>query len=304
MVPVTRRIIFYMLLSIVILNYKKPRLTLACTASLYKFFSKELDSNTMEIIIVDNHSEDESVVLFEKEIKKQGYTNCHIIANKANDGFSKGCNLGAKTAKGSYFLFLNNDTLVEDKSIENMIKYLDQHNEVAILGGQLLNADRSKQASVGSFYTPARATALLLGMQRVGAVDTNPKEVTRVDWVKGALFLIRAEVFKELNGFDEHIFMYAEDMELCYRAHKKGYATYFYPFCSVLHAEHGSTNRSFAIIQIYKSLLYFYKKHRSYREYLYIKALLITKAKILVLAGTILHKQYLTSTYEKALSVV
>src|SRR5256885_9525319 len=97
--------------------------------------------------------------------------------------------------------------------------------------------------------------------------------------------------------------MYVEDMELCYRAKLVGYKTYFYPFTNVYHAEQGSTNRTFAIIQIYKSLLYFYKKHRPYNEYLFLKLILRIKARMLIGVGKMTGNTYLIQTYEKALTV-
>src|SRR5258708_25728040 len=115
--------------------------------------------------------------------------------------------------------------------------------------------------------------------------------------------MIRKDVFDKLGGFDEKIFMYVEDMELCYRANLVGYHTYFYPDIEVLHKEHGSTNRTFAIVHIYQNLLYFYKKHRSPSEYQVVQLMLKTKAHILVFFGTITQNNYLKETYEKPLEV-
>lgn len=113
--------------------------------------------------------------------------------------------------------------------------------------------------------------------------------------------MIRRDVFEELGGFDEKIFMYTEDMELCYRAKERGYETYFYPDVEVLHAEHGSTNRTFAIVNIYKNLQYFYKKHKSPFEYYFVKTLLKAKAATLIIAGKIVGSKYLVETYKDAL---
>ncbi|PIZ97399.1 MAG: hypothetical protein COX78_04595, partial [Candidatus Levybacteria bacterium CG_4_10_14_0_2_um_filter_35_8] len=167
--------------------------------------------------------------------------------------------------------------------------------------GQLRNTDGSFQVSVGSFYSLGKAILLLLGMQRFGVVDKNPVIIKQVEWVKGGLLMIKKEVFEDLNGFDENIFMYTEDMELCYRAKLKGYKTYFYPNVTVLHAEHGSTCRTFAIVNIYKNLLYFYKKHKSYAEYMILKIILIIKAVFLSIVGKLIGSSYLLKTYKEAL---
>lgn len=293
-----------MVVSIITLNYKKPKLTLSCMNSLYGQFKKEFLDDLMELIIVDNASGDDSVNLLKEEINRKVYKNVKILENSVNKGFGGGCNTGSAIAKGEYLLFLNNDTEVKDRGIFEMSKYLDSHKEIAVLGGQLRNKDGSVQASVGSFYTLLKATMLLLGMQKYGLLDKSPKEITRVDWVKGGLFMIRKEIFETLSGFDENIFMYTEDMELCYRAKQMGFNTYFYPKVLVLHKEFGSTNRTFAIVNIYKNLLYFYKKHRSYIEYVFLKSILILKAVVLILVGTLINNSYLKNTYKEALAVI
>ncbi len=185
-----------------------------------------------------------------------------------------------------------------------MVAYLDKHSDVAILGGPLHNPDGSDQPSIGKFYTPLNATLFLLGLQRFGIIDKNPTAISQVDWVKGALFMIRKEIFEKLGGFDDNIFMYAEDMELCFRAKKAGYKVSFYPEVNIIHEEQGSSNRTFAIVNIYKSLLYFYKKHKTLPEYIFLKLLLKLKARILLYYGKITHKQYLITTYEQALAAI
>jgi GT2 family glycosyltransferase len=90
-------------------------------------------------------------------------------------------------------------------------------------------------------------------------------------------------------------------MELCYRARLKGLQVYFYPDVNVLHQETGSSSRTFAIVNIYKNLLYFYKKHKTKQEYIVLKSLLFTKAVTLIGVGKVLNKPYYIQTYEKAL---
>lgn len=290
-----------MLLTIVTLNYKKHQLTISCMKSLYEKLGAEFDKGKIELIIVDNASGDNSVPLLEKEIKK--YKDFHLIANKDNAGFSKGCNLGAVRSKGKYILFLNNDTVIKDSGIIDMLNYMEQHPDVSILGGKLNNPDGTAQSSTGKFYTPLNALLLLLGSEKYRNSDKNPSVISEVDWVKGGLFMIKSDVFKKLGGFDENIFMYAEDMELCYRAKLAGYKTYFYPDINIEHADQGSSSRAFAVINIYKSFLYFYKKHRPRSEYIFIKTLLRTKALILYTFGKIFKNSYLSQTYEKALKI-
>lgn len=293
-----------MLVSIITLNYNKSNLTIDCLESLYQQFKNEFLQEEIEVIIVDNASADESVKLISNTISKKKYKNIKLIPNSENSGFSKGCNLGVKSAIGDYLLFLNNDTLVKDGGILKMAKYMQDNPQVSILGGQLKNTDGSLQVSTGNFYTLPRAIMLFLGGQRFGLVDKSPKEISKVDWVKGGLLMIKKEVFEKLKGFDENIFMYTEDMELCFRAKKRGYNTYFYPDVLVYHAEYGSTNRTFAIVNIYKNILYFYKIHRSKPEYIILKFILLVKSYLLIIAGNLLGNSYLKTTYKEALNAI
>lgn len=115
--------------------------------------------------------------------------------------------------------------------------------------------------------------------------------------------MVRKKMFDNLGRFDKHIFMYMEDMELCFRAKKEGLDTYFYPHVEVFHTSQGSSNRSFAIIQIYKGILYFYKKFMPNWQYEIARILLRCKAGILAIIGRILGNQYLQTTYAQAFNL-
>lgn len=293
-----------MVISIITLNYKKKELTIACLTSLYEQFVQDFMQDKIELIIVDNDSQDDSVDVLNQEITNKGYKNVQVIANDTNAGFGAGCNKGAATALGEYLLFLNNDTIVKDKSIFEMAHYLATHSEASILGGQMKNFDGTLQPCAGTFYTLWPAFLLLVGGHKIGLLDKSPKQVKKVDWVKGGMMMVRKEIFKRLGGFDEKIFMYIEDMELCYRASQAGYAVYFYPTATVLHKEQGSSNKTFAIVNIYKNLLYFYKKHRSQNEYVIMKTMLVIKANLLLTIGKMTKNAYLLETYQKALEAI
>ena len=144
---------------------------------------------------------------------------------------------------------------------------------------------------------------MLIGLERLGMLRSSPKKIQKVDWVSGGCMMIKKSLFEKLRGFDEHFFMYIEDMELCFRAKKLGLPTYFYPNIKLVHKALGSSNRSFAIINIYKGILYFYSKHKTYLEYLAAKTMLIVKAKILILVGTLTLNQALKDRYKKAISL-
>ena len=112
--------------------------------------------------------------------------------------------------------------------------------------------------------------------------------------------MVRSEIFKKLSGFDDHLFMYIEDMEFCFRASTHGVWTYFTPDVSVVHEGQGSSDRSFAVRNIFKGILYFHKKHGNKISYHIIYALFKLKSNSLVFAGRMLNNKYLVDTYKDA----
>lgn len=291
------------LLSIIILSYNTKELILKCVRSLVYQYKRQLGQGEFEIIVVDNASTDDSI----KEIKKSfdfAQDKIFIIENSENFGFSKGNNVGAKHARGKYLLFLNSDTEVQDRGLLGMVDFLDGHDEIGILGGRLQSENGSTQRSVGHFLNLFSTFLVLFGGERIGVVRFRPRLKKKVDWVSGASLMIRSKLFEKLGGFDENIFMYLEDVELCFRAKKMGYQTWFYPDISILHKEHGSSDRTFAILHIYKGLLYFYKKHKTPLEYSVLRILLMLKTTIALGIGVITKNKYLTNTYTKALASI
>jgi len=286
-------------LSIIILSYNTKDLTLACLESIKSNYSKELEKKEFEIIVVDNASTDGSSSAI-SNFQFSVY-NLKLIQSKENLGFGKGCNLGAKSATGRYLLFLNSDTQVLDNGFLKMIEYLDKNNKVGVLGGKIRNNDGSLQPSAGKFYNLFNLSLMLLGFERLGFLRSSPEKIEKVDWVSGACMMIRKEIFKKLSGFDEELFMYVEDMEICFRAWKLGYETYFYPNIKLSHKSHGSSNRTFAIINIYKGILYFYSKHKTRLEYKIAKALLVFKATTLILVGAVTFNRNLRNRYKEAI---
>jgi len=292
-----------MKLSIMTLNFKKKELTLSCVKSLYQQYKKQFERNEFEVIVVDNFSEDDSVTFLKKEFKKNKFVNLNFYQNSENSGFGSGNNFGAKYAKGQYLLFLNNDTTVWDGGLLGMIDAMDSRTYIGILGGKMENENKTPQPSAGKFYSLFNVVLLLLGLQRFGITVEIPTKIKKVDWVSGGSMMIRRSLFEKIGGFDDKIFMYVEDVDICFRAKKLGFLTYYYPYVSIIHAGQGSSDRTFAVINIYRGLITFYKKHLPYWQLVILMCILKAKAKILIISGKLFKNNYLVSTYEKALKI-
>ncbi|MCH7674389.1 glycosyltransferase family 2 protein [candidate division KSB1 bacterium] len=250
--------------SIIIVNFSTQDLLNKLLISI----KEKMKSVEYEIIVVDNNSEDDSV-----EFLKNYFPKTVLIENKTNVGFSKANNQGAKLAKGKYLLFLNSDTLVCDGVAEKMLEYLQRKKSTAIVGPKLLNQDDTLQRSCGifpnlctefsgrTFLNRLFPTSKVFGAYRLGAWDYATEK--KVDWVSAACMLIRKDVFDQIAGFDENIYMFYEDVDLCFRVKKAGYKITFLPNAQIYHLHGGSwTNqREIPIFNKGKSALYFFRKH-------------------------------------------
>lgn len=277
------------IVSILVINYKTKELTEECLKSISLAYPTQLKNGEFEFLVLDNGSNDESLEYLKKFANS--FPGIYIVESKENLGFAKGQNFLAKKAKGEYLFFLNSDVKVKDSGLLGTISYLENSKEVGILGAKLIRPNGSVEKSTGSFYTPFNLVLVMLGFERFGLVRKSYSHIQKVDWVSGGAMMVKKSVFDELNGFDEHYFMYVEDMDLCYRARKKNIEVVYFPDFVIDHMEHGSSNRDYAILNIYKGILHFYKENRSYSEYLFAKNLLFLKAFLLSLMGSKVYRE-------------
>jgi GT2 family glycosyltransferase len=290
-------------LSIIIINYNTKLITASCLNSVLT--SLRSAKIKFEIILVDNASTDGSNEYFFRLFKDQ--QKIRLVFNKENNGFGSANNQAAKIAKGEYLLFLNSDTFVLNHAIEKLFAYYQKNeSNVGFLGGKLLNKDFTDQPSAAYFFTlPTVFAALFLKGDYWGLTRFSPSKIKKVDWVSGAYFITKKEIFDKVGGFDEKIFMYMEEVDLMYRGKKMNYLTYFYSKSQIVHYGSLSSTRKkgYPIIKIYQGLIYFYKKHYSFLHLVCLKFLLRLKAYFVILVATIFNWQDTINTYKKALKI-
>lgn len=288
-------------LSIIILSYNTAELVIQCLSSLSALFKEQLATGEFEIIVVDNNSLDNTVEKLKQ--KKFPFKTFTVIVNKENLGFAKGNNKGVKKAQAPYILFLNSDTKMLTDGLEAALDFLKKEKTVAVVLGKLVDVQGNvSEGSVGRFYSPISVFFSLF----LGVLDTHytPSTARLVDWGPGAAMLVKKDIFENIGGFDEHFFMYIEDMDLCLRMKKNGYSAYFFPDLLVQHQKQGSSNRSYAIMMIFKNLLYYFRKHYIYPVYLMVKSILVFRCVAAIFTGFLLHNEYLRKTYTKTLKVI
>jgi len=203
------------LVSVIIVNYNGKEHLEKCLESLSK-----VNYNKFEIIIVDNNSIDGSI-----EFLMKNYPSIIIIKLDENKGFAEPNNIAAKIAKGDYLLFLNNDTIVTSNFISEMINVIENDDEIAICQSLLLKPDGSIDSS-GDFIDE-------LGVVYSSKIMT--KIVRNISSPRAASMLVKKNIFKELEGFDEKFFASFEDVDLGWRTWIAGYKIKLVPSSIVYH---------------------------------------------------------------------
>lgn len=246
------------------------------------------------IIVVDNNSTDESMEFLENLNKKR----IRFILNNENKGFGGACNQIAKEIDTPYILFLNPDVKITKGAIDKLISFMENHPEVAIVTGKLLNPDGTIQLSCRRFPTILRALSGRASLFR-SIFPNNPisrdymlcnldyDKIQFPDWVRGAVMLIKTNLFKEIGGFDEQFFLYLEDTDLCFRLRKMGYEIAYNPEAIFYHKLGSSTKKKeFQTRLIHNVSMYYYlKKNFNYNPLLLSLLLLSLFLRISFLIG-------------------
>ena len=252
-------------LSVIIVNYNVKHFLEQCLFSVQKA-CLGIDA---EIIVVDNNSTDGSRAFLEP-----AFPAVRFIWNSSNDGFAKANNQGLAQAKGEYILFLNPDTILSEDSIENCLSFFKQHKEAGALGIKMIDGSgKFLKESKRAFPSPLTSLFKLSGLAvlfprskifaryHMGHLSEN--ENHEVDVLAGAFMMIPKKVLTEIGNFDEHFFMYGEDVDLSYRIQKAGYKNYYFAKSPIIHFKGESTKRgSLNYVRLfYKAMNLFVKKH-------------------------------------------
>jgi N-acetylglucosaminyl-diphospho-decaprenol L-rhamnosyltransferase len=266
-------------LGVVIVNYNVRDLLRECLASVYD----SRGAFTFEVCVVDNGSYDGSAEMVESE-----YPQAHLIRAE-NRGYAAGNNLGLRAfgfqEKGAvprsanpqpprYALLLNPDTVLPPSALVDMLAFMEERPEAGVAGPRLVREDGSlDRACRRSFPTPEVAFYRIFGLgklfprsPRFGRYNLTylPADVTtQLDAVVGAFMLIRGEALAQAGLLDEQFFMYAEDLDLCYRMKQLGWQVWYNAGVTVLHYKGESSRQrsTFANIKFYETMRLFHDKH-------------------------------------------
>lgn len=192
-----------------------------------------------------------------------------ILPDK-NLGYGMGANLGFKNVNSKYFLVSNPDIRVERGTIGALVAELEANGPCALVGPRILNSDGSTYPSVRSFPSMMDAAVhAVLGQvapdntftRRYRMTDIDHTRSFDADWVSGAFFLVRSDIFREVGGFSPEFFMYLEDVFLCHTLARRGYSVRYCGNAVVHHAQGVTTSaRPLRMIFAHHHSLWVYAK--------------------------------------------
>lgn len=254
-----------MTLSIIIVNYNVKYFLEQCLYSVIK----ATQTIQAEIIVVDNHSTDDSLCYLVPK-----FPPVKFFQNKVNTGFGKACNRGVQEASGEYILFLNPDTIVAEDSFTQCLQFFRSHTNCGALGVKMIDGSGAfLKESKRAFPSPLTSLFKLAGLasffpkskifSRYHLGHLDKEQSHEVDVLAGAFFLTKKDVLQKVGAFDEAFFMYGEDVDLSYRIQKAGYKNYYFAGTSIIHFKGESTKRGSLnyVRMFYQAMITFVQKH-------------------------------------------
>ncbi len=252
-----------MKLSVVIVSYNVRSYLEQCLQSV----QKALEGIEGEVFVVDNHSDDDSVVTV-----REKYPWVRLIENQENLGFSKANNQAIRQSQAEYVLLLNPDTVVAEDTLRGVLTFMDEHPKAGGAGVMMCYEDGSRAPeSRRALPTPWVAALKMLGFTKRYYMSHLPwDQPCRIEVISGAFCLLRHEALKTIGLLDEDFFMYGEDIDLSYRLLKGGWENWYLPY-SIIHYKGKSTQKSdYRYVHVfYQAMLIFFQKHYSHLSMVY-----------------------------------
>lgn len=257
-------------LTISIVNYNAGEFLINCLKSLRKI-SKDLD---FDVYVVDNDSNDGSYERAAKEFKEFNF-----IKNKNNIGFGAAHNIVLKKAKTPYLLTLNPDCDVNDGVLSYMYDFMEKNPDVGISTCKIEKLDGSLDIASHRGFPTLKASFMYFFLKNDKLYHLTDRDMTKIhdiDSAVGAFMFIRKSVLDKVGYFDEDYFLYAEDIDLCFRVKEAGFRVMYVPEVKITHVKGvssgikkdskkvsnaNSTVQNNSVNYFYDTMKIFYRKH-------------------------------------------
>lgn len=222
--------------TVVVVSFNTRELTRRCLHSIHA----ERGSLEVEVVVVDNASEDGSAAMVRQE-----FPQAILIANPENRGFAAASNQGFAASSGRRLLLLNPDAELLPASLRAMIDFAAAHPTAGVIGPRVLLPTGAQQSTTFRYprlsdllinlFVPNRwvRKSRLLGRSRYVGLDS--ERIQEVEVIAGCCMLVPREILEAVGGMDERFFMYGEEVEWCHRIRAAGWDVLYFPGASVLH---------------------------------------------------------------------
>lgn len=251
-----------MKLSILIVNWNSRDYLRKCLISI----RHTCGTISPQVVVVDGGSFDGSAEMIACE-----FPEVEFVQSQVNIGFGRSNNLGFKRVIGDTLLLLNPDTELHPGTVSILLETLQQAPDAGMVGARLLNSDGSLQLS--SVHPLPTAWNVPLDSElmrrrwwrlRRAALDDGAVEV---EAVSGACMMLLSETFRQLGGFDPRYFMYAEDMDLCFKIRRSGLKIYHDSRASIIHHGGGCSScqfNKFAVVVMREALSVYIRSNQGH----------------------------------------
>ncbi|QLG87793.1 glycosyltransferase family 2 protein [Chitinibacter bivalviorum] len=262
-------------LSVIVVSYNNAPEITSCLCSI----QAACGALRYETYVVDNASNDGCA-----ELVAQNFPDITLIASPVNLGFAAGNNLAFAHVRGRYIALINPDARPAAESLAEAVAWMDEHAQIGLAGGQLLDEEGHNQPSarcfpslLNDFLAISGLAAKFANNRFFGRFDrtwANPAEAAQVDWVPGAFAIIRHQALRQVGHFDERFFLYYEEVDLCRRLKRAGYQIWYQPQWQAVHiggvssrrvaGEHFNRHGSQLSLWRMRSTLLYYRKHHGW----------------------------------------
>lgn len=242
--------------SIIILNYNEPELTVQCLESVLK-----IEYPNFKIILVDNGSQDISY-LKSHIAKFKTNKKIELIENKKNLGYAEGNNIGYEKATGDLILFLNNDVIVDKDFLAPLVAALISNEKIGAVQPKILMLPkRDTIDSIGSYFL---TSGFLYHFGHNKKDQEKYQHQAEIFTMKGACMLFKKSVLKKIGVFDRDYFAYYEETDLCQRTWIAGYKILYIPASTIYHKGGQTSNKlpsDFVQFHSYKNRIFTHCKN-------------------------------------------
>jgi hypothetical protein len=197
------------------------------TVSSLRHLTESVPAGQINLVVQDNASTDDTVPAI-----RAAFPDADVEAGPTNVGFAAGVNLALRRTTAPWVLLLNSDAWPEPGAVEQLVECAGRHPRAAAVAPRLLRPDGTLEHS--TWPIPSLRTALSSAL-RAGRYAWPHDEERAVDWAVGAALLLRRAALADVGRLDDSLFMYAEDLDWCWRARDAGWEIWFTPAAVVRH---------------------------------------------------------------------